>query len=105
MACLEENNKIDVRVSRFVMPIGATINMDGTALYEAVAAIFIAQLKGMELSFGKIAAVRYVRSYFDLYFHPDTYAFGNFSLETSIGVAVEIISCGTMKKHFFGVVF
>lgn len=62
MACLEENNKIDVRVSRFVMPIGATINMDGTALYEAVAAIFIAQLRGIELSFGKIAAVRYVIS-------------------------------------------
>lgn len=60
MACLEENNKIDVRVSRFVMPIGATINMDGTALYEAVAAIFIAQLKGIQLSFGQIAAVRYV---------------------------------------------
>ncbi|XP_050529944.1 excitatory amino acid transporter 1 isoform X2 [Daktulosphaira vitifoliae] len=57
MACLEENNKIDVRVSRFVMPIGATINMDGTALYEAVAAIFISQLRGMELSMGKIAAV------------------------------------------------
>jgi len=57
MACLEENNKIDVRVSRFVMPIGATINMDGTALYEAVAAIFIAQLKGIQLSFGQIAAV------------------------------------------------
>ncbi|MBO8666462.1 cation:dicarboxylase symporter family transporter, partial [Staphylococcus aureus] len=56
-ACLEENNKIDVRVSRFVMPIGATINMDGTALYEAVAAIFIAQLKGIQLSFGQIAAV------------------------------------------------
>jgi len=62
MACLEENNKIDVRVSRFVMPIGATINMDGTALYEAVAAIFIAQLKGIQLSFGQIAAVRYVIS-------------------------------------------
>ncbi|XP_050438406.1 excitatory amino acid transporter 1 isoform X2 [Adelges cooleyi] len=57
MACLEENNKIDVRVSRFVMPIGATINMDGTALYEAVAAIFIAQLRGIPLSIGKIAAV------------------------------------------------
>jgi len=68
MACLEENNKIDVRVSRFVMPIGATINMDGTALYEAVAAIFIAQLKGIQLSFGQIAAVRYLHHvvYFDL---------------------------------------
>lgn len=64
MACLEENNKIDVRVSRFVMPIGATINMDGTALYEAVAAIFIAQLRGIQLSFGQIAAVRYVTAYF-----------------------------------------
>lgn len=62
MACLEENNKIDVRVSRFVMPIGATINMDGTALYEAVAAIFIAQLRGIDLSFGQIAAVRYFMS-------------------------------------------
>ena len=34
------------QVSRFVLPIGATINMDGTALYEAVSAIFIAQLRG-----------------------------------------------------------
>lgn len=46
MQCLEEKNNIDPRVSRFVLPIGATINMDGTALYEAVAAIFIAQLRG-----------------------------------------------------------
>merc|ERR1711953_749826 len=49
---LENNNGIDPRVSRFVLPIGATINMDGTALYEAVAAIFIAQYEGMSLNFG-----------------------------------------------------
>lgn len=52
--CLEENNHIDQRVSRFVLPIGATVNMDGTALYEAVAAIFIAQLNDIDLSFGEI---------------------------------------------------
>ncbi|XP_037783057.1 excitatory amino acid transporter-like [Penaeus monodon] len=42
--CLEENNKVDKRVTRFVLPVGATINMDGTALYEAVGSIFIAQM-------------------------------------------------------------
>lgn len=59
IGCLEERNGIDPRVSRFVMPIGATINMDGTALYEAVAAIFIAQVRDYHLSFGQLAAVRY----------------------------------------------
>ena len=43
--------------SRFVLPIGATINMDGTALYEAVAAIFISQVNGMELSIGQVIAI------------------------------------------------
>lgn len=43
-----------------MLPIGATINMDGTALYEAVAAIFIAQLRGINLSLGKVVAVRYI---------------------------------------------
>ncbi|ENN80094.1 hypothetical protein YQE_03453, partial [Dendroctonus ponderosae] len=48
---------LDPRVTRFVIPIGATINMDGTALYEAVAAIFIAQLNNISLGFGKTVAV------------------------------------------------
>ncbi|GFX59508.1 hypothetical protein TNCV_2034371 [Trichonephila clavipes] len=55
--CLEENNGVDPRVSRFCLPIGATINMDGTALYEAVAAIFIAQVRGISLSIGSIIAI------------------------------------------------
>lgn len=56
--CLEENLGIDKRVTRFVLPVGATINMDGTALYEAVAAIFIAQMNGIQLDPGQIVTVR-----------------------------------------------
>ncbi|XP_060929554.1 excitatory amino acid transporter 1-like isoform X2 [Limanda limanda] len=55
--CLEENNKIDKRITRFVLPVGATINMDGTALYEALAAIFIAQVNNMEMNFGQILTI------------------------------------------------
>lgn len=44
MECAEVNNKVSPRSASFVLPIGATINMDGTALYEAVAVIFIAQV-------------------------------------------------------------
>ncbi|BES96439.1 Excitatory amino acid transporter [Nesidiocoris tenuis] len=57
MGCLEEKNNIDPRVTRFVMPIGATINMDGTALYEAVAVIFISQVRHMSLSISQIFAI------------------------------------------------
>ena len=42
---------------RFVLPIGATINMDGTALYEAIAAIFIAQVRNVSMSVGQVIAV------------------------------------------------
>lgn len=49
MECAEKNAGISKRSTEFVIPLGATINMDGTALYEAVAAIFIAQAIGFEL--------------------------------------------------------
>ena len=48
----EDNLGVHEEVTSFVLPIGATINMDGTSLYQAVAAVFIAQAFGMDLSFG-----------------------------------------------------
>merc|ERR1711936_574544 len=45
-----ENNKVDTRISKFVLPIGATVNMDGTALFVTVASIFIAQMNNIQLS-------------------------------------------------------
>jgi len=52
MECVADRNEVDSRASAFVLPLGATINMDGTALYEAVAAMFIAQIYGIDLSVG-----------------------------------------------------
>lgn len=51
--CLEKNVGVSNKTSSFVLPLGATINMDGTALYECVAAIFIAQAYGLDLTFGQ----------------------------------------------------
>jgi Na+/H+-dicarboxylate symporter len=53
MECVEENAGVSNKVASFVLPLGATINMDGTALYEAVAAMFIAQAYGIDLSIGQ----------------------------------------------------
>ncbi|NOZ21073.1 MAG: dicarboxylate/amino acid:cation symporter [Planctomycetes bacterium] len=53
LSCVEEKAGIPNRVAGFVLPLGATINMDGTALYEAVAALFIAQFHGIDLSVGQ----------------------------------------------------
>ena len=51
MECVEDNLGVDEEVASFVLPIGATINMDGTSVYQGVAAVFIAQAFGLDLSF------------------------------------------------------
>jgi Na+/H+-dicarboxylate symporter len=51
--CVETKAKVSPRVASFVLPLGATINMDGTALYESVAAVFIAQVYGIDLTLGQ----------------------------------------------------
>jgi len=53
----EERNRVRPETANFVLPLGATVNMDGTALYEAVAVLFIAQASGVELGFGQQALV------------------------------------------------
>jgi len=50
MRCVEENSKISERVASFVIPLGATVNMNGTALYECVVVVFAAQVLGIDLS-------------------------------------------------------
>ena len=51
--CAEENNHVSRKASLFVLPLGATVNMNGTALYEAVAVMFIAQMMGIEMGFAE----------------------------------------------------
>jgi proton glutamate symport protein len=53
MQCVEENCGVSKKISGFTLPLGATINMNGTALYEIVAAMFIAQAYGIHLTLGQ----------------------------------------------------
>lgn len=57
---MNEKLKIDTRITRFVLPIGCNINMDGTALFVAVASVFIAQMNGISLGFGELVTVWYI---------------------------------------------
>ena len=49
MHCVQKNAGVSKRVSSFTLPLGATVNMDGTALYECVAVLFVAQVMGIEM--------------------------------------------------------
>jgi len=55
--CSEDTLGVSKRISSFVLPLGATINMDGTSLYLSVAAVFAAQAYGIELSFAQIMTI------------------------------------------------
>ncbi|XP_029064376.1 LOW QUALITY PROTEIN: neutral amino acid transporter B(0) [Monodon monoceros] len=57
MKCVEEKNGVAKHISRFILPIGATVNMDGAALFQCVAAVFIAQLNQRSLDFVKIITI------------------------------------------------
>jgi Na+/H+-dicarboxylate symporter len=52
MESVEDNIGVSNKVSSFVLPLGATVNMNGTALYECAAALFLAQAYGLDLTFG-----------------------------------------------------
>jgi proton glutamate symport protein len=69
LANIEQRAGVSNRISSFVLPLGATVNMNGTALFECVAVLFIAQLFGVELTFGQQVLVVFL------------------ALATSIGVA------------------
>ncbi|WP_299128369.1 dicarboxylate/amino acid:cation symporter [uncultured Winogradskyella sp.] len=57
MECVEQNLGVNKKISSFVLPIGATVNMDGTSLYQAVAVIFLAQMHMIDLTIGQQVTV------------------------------------------------
>ncbi len=57
MAAVENKDGVSNKIASFTLPLGATINMNGTALYECVAVMFIAQAYGIDLSFAQQVTV------------------------------------------------
>ncbi|XP_008307383.1 neutral amino acid transporter B(0) isoform X1 [Cynoglossus semilaevis] len=57
MKCVEEKNGVSKQISRFILPIGATVNMDGAALFQCVASVFIAQLNDTSLNFIQVITI------------------------------------------------
>lgn len=57
MECVEENLGVEKKISSFVLPIGATVNMDGTSMYQAIAVVFLAQLHMIDLTLGQQVTV------------------------------------------------
>lgn len=54
---MDEKLKVDQRITRFILPIGCSINMDGTALFLSSASVFIAQLNSLPLALGDIVTL------------------------------------------------
>lgn len=57
--CLENNLNMEKQLTRIIIPMATALTLDGTALYEAVAAIFIAQVHGVDLSVAQLFLVRW----------------------------------------------
>lgn len=57
LRCCESRNKIDPRITRFMLPIATTMNKHGTALYEAAAAVFVAQFYNINLNMGQLLTI------------------------------------------------
>ena len=57
--CLEEINGVSPKYTKFVLPVGSMVNMDGTALYEAVASVFIAQINGLPMTPGTVLTMAF----------------------------------------------
>jgi Na+/H+-dicarboxylate symporter len=63
LRCAEEGNLVSTEITRFVLPLGATVNMDGTAIYYPIAVIFCANIQGIFLSFGEQVTVAIVSAF------------------------------------------